>query len=373
VVLVNFNRLNVVNFCTAYHRIAKHVQERPPPDRWPPQEQQQLGGLLTEMNRVLAEHAEEVGAPNIGAACETRGMAQGRQQVAAAGLHKCGYGSTVFGQHDSLPTNRNPHPPPPPVAGLTLWSMSKLTRVPQQHSDQLWGSLQAELVRRMAGTTRDAYLAGACVRAPPDRQLAQLYFKQAFSSSVWLQQKIFSLSQHTAPPSRQLWPPPSCADCPLCSSSLPPSHPAPARHRLPRACRQPPAVWRPRAFQHYLQCCLHGAAPRLRHAARSGAGGGVGGRRLPTAGGWGGMQGRAGAAGWSGGVGQSALTIGLALGRGLPACLPAAFTGPFPRDILPVPACRAWPTLCVASFLTPRPLPRPLPATAGQARGEAPG
>lgn len=28
-VVVNFNRMNAVNYCTAYHRIAKHVQARP--------------------------------------------------------------------------------------------------------------------------------------------------------------------------------------------------------------------------------------------------------------------------------------------------------------------------------------------------------
>ena len=83
-VLVNFNRLDVANFCTAYHRIAKHVQEGPPPERWPPQEQRQLGGLLAEMNRVLAERAGEVGAPQIGARGRERRVSRAGAAATAA-------------------------------------------------------------------------------------------------------------------------------------------------------------------------------------------------------------------------------------------------------------------------------------------------
>lgn len=67
VVVVNFNRMNAVNFCTAYHRIARHVQDqRTPPDQWPPAQQEQLGRLLTELNQALMDRLREVQAHNLG-------------------------------------------------------------------------------------------------------------------------------------------------------------------------------------------------------------------------------------------------------------------------------------------------------------------
>lgn len=67
VVVVNFNRMNAVNCCTAYHRIARHVQDqRTPPDAWPAAQQQQLGGLLTQLNQALMQRLDEVQAHNLG-------------------------------------------------------------------------------------------------------------------------------------------------------------------------------------------------------------------------------------------------------------------------------------------------------------------
>lgn len=56
-----------VNMCTAYHRIARHVQDtRNPLDRWPPHQQQQLGGLLSRLNYALIPMVDQVQAQNLG-------------------------------------------------------------------------------------------------------------------------------------------------------------------------------------------------------------------------------------------------------------------------------------------------------------------
>lgn len=110
-VVVNFSRMNAVNYCTAYHRIARHVQDqRTPPDAWPPHQQQQLGGLLTELNQALIDRLEEVQAHNL---------------------------------------------------GLTLWSTSKTHRLPQQHCEELWAALQAEITRRLATVSKSTHMTGA--------------------------------------------------------------------------------------------------------------------------------------------------------------------------------------------------------------------
>lgn len=114
-VLVNFGRMNAVNLCTAYHRIARHLgDEREPPAAWPPARQQQLGSLLSQINEALLGRLETVQAQNL---------------------------------------------------GLTLWSISKTHHVPQQHADELCAALQAEVVCRMAEVgSQAAYMAGG---SPP--------------------------------------------------------------------------------------------------------------------------------------------------------------------------------------------------------------
>jgi hypothetical protein len=110
VVVVNFGRMNAVNHCTAYHRIARHMQdERTPPDAWPPPRQQQLGSLLTQLNQALLDRLEHVQAQNL---------------------------------------------------GLTLWSISKTHRLPQQHLDELCAALQAEVVHRLATVSQATYMTG---------------------------------------------------------------------------------------------------------------------------------------------------------------------------------------------------------------------
>ncbi|KAL4426696.1 hypothetical protein ABPG77_004752 [Micractinium sp. CCAP 211/92] len=111
VVVINFGHMNPVNFCTAYHRIAKHVEDmrrgRSPPESWPPMQQQQLGGLLTELNTALLPRLEEVQAHNL---------------------------------------------------GLTLWSISKTCQVAQAGTQELVDALQAEITSRLNNATRDVYL-----------------------------------------------------------------------------------------------------------------------------------------------------------------------------------------------------------------------
>lgn len=110
-VVVNFGRMNAVNFCTAYHRIAKQVEEarrvRSPPEGWPPAQQQQLGGLLSEMNQTLMHRLEEVQAHNL---------------------------------------------------GLTMWSISKTYQLPQKGAMDLLAELQAEVTRRLASVDKDQYM-----------------------------------------------------------------------------------------------------------------------------------------------------------------------------------------------------------------------
>ncbi|KAL4458727.1 hypothetical protein ABPG75_013592 [Micractinium tetrahymenae] len=110
-VVVNFGRMNAVNYCTAYHRIAKHVEDlrrgRSPPEAWPPAQQQQLGSLLSELNAALLPRLEEVQAHNL---------------------------------------------------GLTLWSISKTCQLPQAGTNELVDALQAEITSRLNSATHDTYL-----------------------------------------------------------------------------------------------------------------------------------------------------------------------------------------------------------------------
>jgi hypothetical protein len=63
--MANCALMNAVNFCTAYHRTAKHVQDKPI-DTWPPHVQHQLGAMLTQLNLGLTDRLEEVQAHNLG-------------------------------------------------------------------------------------------------------------------------------------------------------------------------------------------------------------------------------------------------------------------------------------------------------------------
>ncbi len=122
-VLVNYHQMNAVNYCTAYHRFAKHVQarrrpcwlamhcsccaavalrqaaidwclaatpnillvcevllhpllfrvpaalqdSRPQPEQWPARDQEQLGGALSQLNATLLQCLGEVQGHNLGA------------------------------------------------------------------------------------------------------------------------------------------------------------------------------------------------------------------------------------------------------------------------------------------------------------------
>ncbi|KAL4859186.1 putative aldo-keto reductase 2 [Chlorella vulgaris] len=105
-VMANCALMNAVNFCTAYHRTAKHVQDKPI-DTWPPHLQHQLGAMLTQLNLGLTDRLEEVQAHNL---------------------------------------------------GLTLWSLSKTRRLPSQHCDELCAALQVEIVRRLSNVSQQTYM-----------------------------------------------------------------------------------------------------------------------------------------------------------------------------------------------------------------------
>ena len=61
--------------------------------------------------------------------------------------------------HAALASRRLPASVPP--AGLTLWSISKTHRVPQEGCEALYGALQAEITRRLATVPHSQYLSGA--------------------------------------------------------------------------------------------------------------------------------------------------------------------------------------------------------------------
>ncbi|PSC71010.1 Tbc2 translation chloroplastic isoform B [Micractinium conductrix] len=111
VLVVNFGRMNAVNFCTAYHRLAKFVEDarrqRQPPEAWPPAQQQQLGQLLGQLNAALLGRLEEAQAHNL---------------------------------------------------GLTLWAISKTCQLPRSGVEELVGAMHASIVHRMAAVTRDTYM-----------------------------------------------------------------------------------------------------------------------------------------------------------------------------------------------------------------------
>jgi hypothetical protein len=108
VVVVHYHQMNAVNFCTAYHRFAKHVQNsRPPPEQWSAQEQEQLGGVLSQLNATLQQRLGEVQGHNL---------------------------------------------------GLTLWAISKTYKLPQEGADQLLAALQLEVTFRLQNVTHNTYM-----------------------------------------------------------------------------------------------------------------------------------------------------------------------------------------------------------------------
>ena len=159
-----------------------------------------------------------------------------------------------------------PHPPvalaTTPCAarpGLTLWSISKTFRLPQQYCDELWAALQGEVTRRLSTATHAAYMTGAA--AGLARQGGR------WVHSVWG-------TRHAAGACRTVPPRPPCLP------SLP-------------ALRQDVQLWPAVPVQHRLLCCIHGTQARLRPAACCGPRRGLGGRRIQASGaaaGWAGLR-----------------------------------------------------------------------------------
>ena len=104
----NLGRMNAVNMCTAFHRVARFVQEaRPPPDAWPPQRADAVGRLLSELSAALLPAVEGMASANL---------------------------------------------------GVTFWSASKTHRLPQAGCAELVAALQAEAARRLGSATHAAYM-----------------------------------------------------------------------------------------------------------------------------------------------------------------------------------------------------------------------
>lgn len=263
---------------TAYHRIARHVQDqRAPPDAWPHAQQQQLGALLGQLNQALLQRLGEVQAHNLGA----RG-------AGGAGRRAGWLGSWVAGRVVRLgfiaPVTALLNfllPDSASCAGLTLWSISKTHRLPQEGCEQLWVALQVEVTRRLATVSHGQYMTG----------------EGQSSGRIWFVASRRAAGRVQASSPRQL--PGWRAFAATLSPAGP--HPPPKKTALPcTGCRrQALQLWPPVALQHHLLGGGHGAEARLRPAARRGPRRGLGGGRVQAAG---------ARRGWKGGWGIGACT-----------------------------------------------------------------